>query len=163
MPPKSLFRVDVTGQLLITFCTAKLASTRMVYVNPNLGLLHVKLNIHYDPRRVQTQDLLMKFYVLLGSCPLGRLLLNDNNCRPHASLSGLSPTESTRRCAASVKAAPSFRQHRDSSLHNHCSDYSSTENGGISTAIVAAGIKSASTLRENCRRNALVTSTDEST
>ncbi len=64
MPPTSLSGMVVTGQILLTLRAAETSATRMVNENQNLFAVHVKFDLRYRPRRIESKNVLIEFFVL---------------------------------------------------------------------------------------------------
>lgn len=72
MPPGTLGRAVMNGAL----GTAKLDSARMFDSDTNLFGFVIELHVSDGPGRHQTEDLLIKSFVLRRNCPWQRILPN---------------------------------------------------------------------------------------
>ena len=82
MPPLSLFGVIVAGEFLVAIWTAELSVRLMFHVDVNLLIGRVELHICNKPRRLKSEDLLVKNLSLAWL-----FSLTENSSQPTKNLS----------------------------------------------------------------------------
>lgn len=79
--PASRWGMVVADQLLVAFRATERFSTRMIHMNSNLTGIVVQFNLANLPRRLKSENLLVKFFVLHRWVPPSIILRNPLQTR----------------------------------------------------------------------------------